>query len=248
MIDITLALMTGTDIPIEECQLIMHQPTLKEISVIGEKNFFIGIQSLCIDKSMVTLSQLDSNNVSNEFNNFTLMMSLCKQDVTKKYAIQDILTILFPKYKIVFTPRSLCFTSEQGTLITIDEQNFEALQYIVRKVLCLTQSGNDGFNPNKNNKKAMEIANKLMKARQRVSEIKARENQDGEYSLAQYISIITVGIPSMSLQDAISLTIYQLYTLMERYSLYVNWDLDIRSRLAGGKPETKTESWMKNIH
>lgn len=30
--------------------------------------------------------------------------------------------------------------------------------------------------------------------------------------------------------------------------LYVNWDLDIRSRLAGGKPESQCENWMKNIH
>jgi hypothetical protein len=33
------------------------------------------------------------------------------------------------------------------------------------------------------------------------------------------------------------LTMYQMYDLIERYSLYVNWDIDIRSRLAGGKPE-----------
>jgi len=30
--------------------------------------------------------------------------------------------------------------------------------------------------------------------------------------------------------------------------LYVNWDLDIRSRLAGGKTEKQPDNWMKNIH
>jgi hypothetical protein len=30
--------------------------------------------------------------------------------------------------------------------------------------------------------------------------------------------------------------------------LYLNWDIDIRSRLAGAKPESPTENWMKNIH
>ena len=97
MIDITLALMTGADIPVEECQLIMHQPTLKEISVLGEKTFFIGIQSLCIDKSMVTFAQNSNQNMPDNLNNFILMMSLCQQDTEKKHAIQDILTILFPK-------------------------------------------------------------------------------------------------------------------------------------------------------
>ena len=48
--DISLALMTGVDIPIPECQLILHQPTLKEISMMGEKDFFIGAHTLCINK------------------------------------------------------------------------------------------------------------------------------------------------------------------------------------------------------
>ena len=36
--------------------------------------------------------------------------------------------------------------------------------------------------------------------------------------------------------------------LVERYMLYLNWDMDIRSRLAGAKPDSQPENWMKNIH
>ena len=46
MKDIKLALMTGVDIPIPECQITLHQPTIKEISMIGEEDFFIGVQCL----------------------------------------------------------------------------------------------------------------------------------------------------------------------------------------------------------
>lgn len=52
----------------------------------------------------------------------------------------------------------------------------------------------------------------------------------------------------MSLQNAMDLTMYQLYDLVERYTLYTDWDIDIRSRLAGGKPDSKPDNWMKNIH
>ena len=52
----------------------------------------------------------------------------------------------------------------------------------------------------------------------------------------------------MSLQDAMDLTMFQLYDLVERYMLYINWDMDIRCRLAGGKPENTPDNWMKNIH
>lgn len=52
----------------------------------------------------------------------------------------------------------------------------------------------------------------------------------------------------MSMQESVELTMYQLFDLIERYSLYINWDLDIRSRLAGAKGEKPIENWMKSIH
>jgi hypothetical protein len=41
--DTRLALMCGVDIPIPECELTIHQPRIKEISFVGERDFFIGI-------------------------------------------------------------------------------------------------------------------------------------------------------------------------------------------------------------
>jgi hypothetical protein len=84
-----------------------------------------------------------------------------------------------------------------------------------------------------------------MRGRQRVAEQKGETNLS---IFSQYLSTITVGIHSMSLKDAMELTIYQLYDLVERYMLYVNWDIDIRSRLAGANPDSKPDNWMKNIH
>lgn len=66
--------------------------------------------------------------------------------------------------------------------------------------------------------------------------------------LMRYVSILTVGVESMSLDKCINLTVYQLYDLIERYGLHVGWDLDIKSRLAGGKPDDKPDDWMKDIH
>ena len=83
-----------------------------------------------------------------------------------------------------------------------------------------------------------------MRARQRV----AAQKGDKGSIFAQYMSVLTVGLNSMSLEDCSKLTMYQLFDLVERYMLYINWDLDIRSRLAGGKPDKQPDNWMKNIH
>ena len=99
------------------------------------------------------------------------------------------------------------------------------------------------FNPA--DEKAREIAEKLMRGRQRVA---AQNGSSNASVFSQYLSILTIGLNSMSLQNLADLTMFQLYDLIERYNLYINWDLDIRSRLAGGKPDTKPDNWMKNIH
>ena len=46
----SLLLLSNNDIPFISAQLTIHQPTLKEIGLIGEDTFFTGIQTLMIKK------------------------------------------------------------------------------------------------------------------------------------------------------------------------------------------------------
>ena len=242
MFDYSLGLMTGIDLPIPELQTVVHQPTIKEISMVGEQDFFIGIQLLCINKDLY----LEDANLQN-ITNFQLFMAIMqeKQTAEKKLAVQQVLTLLFPQMKVLFTPRSMLL--KQGEIdIIIDEGNFEALQHLLTLQFCLKGSGQEQFNPK--GAKAKEIAQKLMRARQRVAEQKMQGKGGGQSMFSNYLSILTVGISSMSLEDACNLTMYQLYDLVERYALYINWDLDVKTRLAGGKPDHPAENWMKNIH
>ena len=160
----------------------------------------------------------------------------------KKECVIQVLNLLFSSYKIIFTPRAISFNRDNENF-TIDESNFESLQEILKQVFCLTSSGQDSFNPV--NKAAKEIADKLMRARQRVAAQKG--SQQGSI-FTQYLSILTVGLNSMSLHDLMDITPFQMYDLVERYMLYVNWDMDARTRLAGGKPDSKPDNWMKVIH
>lgn len=84
-----------------------------------------------------------------------------------------------------------------------------------------------------------------MRGRQRVA---AQKGGDNSSVFSRYLSILTIGLSSMSLNDLLNTTIFQLYDLVERYILHMNWDIDVRTRLAGGKPDSQPENWMKNIH
>ena len=240
--DYRLALMTGVDIPVPECGLTLHQPTIQEISMIGEEQFFIGVQVLCVDKNMYTQGEIASLEMTN-FQIFMMIMNE-KTQLAKKTAVFQLLGLLFPWYNPMITPRALLL-NKNGENSIIDEDNFEFLQAIFSQLFCLSASAQDSFNPG--NDAAKKIADKLMRARQRVAAQKKAENGDGSV-FAQYLSILTIGLDSMSLSDLAHLTMYQLYDLVERYKLYVNWDLDIRQKLAGGKPDSSPDNWMKIIH
>ena len=240
--DIKLALMCGTDIPIPECQAVVHQPKLKEIALIGETDFFMGIQTLCINKNMITQGET----LLADTNNFQIFMTVMqeKETLDKKEAVQQLFPLIFPKQQLILTPRSLILKDKNESII-IDENNFEAFQKVIGQIFC-TMSGpmeTQVFNPG--SKKAKEIADKLMKARQKVAE---QKNEGNGSIFSQYISTLTVGLNSMSINDCLNLTMYQLFDLVERYMLYVNWDLDTKVRLAGGNSDKPPENWMKNIH
>ena len=239
--DIRLALMCGIDIPIPDCQLVIHQPKIKDIAYLGEKEFFTGVQSICINKHMIVQDKALLEN-SNNFQIYMKIMSE-KETADKKMAVQQIMPLFFPNHKLMITPKSFVL-KEDKNMIMIDENNFEYLQEAISTICCLRSGpeGQDSFNPA--DARAAEIAKKLMKGRQKVAEQKGETDSS---IFSQYLSTLTIGLNSMSLQDLMNLTIYQLYDLIERYGLYTSWDIDVRSRLAGAKPESKPDNWMKNI-
>ena len=240
--DITLALMTGIEIPYPPLQLIIHSPTIKEIAYMGEQEFFTAIQYLCIDKDSVTQDE----NVLLNLSNFQILMKVLEQpsSADKKILIQTLLMLLFPSSQILMTPRSINIITDDN-IVMIDEGNFEEFQDIIKRILCMTnmfQGKNVMYNPE--GKKAKEIAAKLMKGRQRVA---AQKAEKGDSVLTRYLSILRIGA-QIPLSESIEYNLFQLFDQVERYSAYVEWDTDLRVRLAGGKPDKQVESWMRNLY
>lgn len=240
--DYRLALMCGNDLPVPACQLVVHQPKLTEIALIGDKDFLIGVQCLCLYKSMF----VEDKNLLSNINNFQIFMMIMQEKTAKdkKEAVKQVLTLLFPNYKVLFTPNSLLLQSDNNDTIIIDENNFEQLQDVLRLIFCMKNAPMDQVAFNPAGEKAKEIAKKLQRGRERI----AAERNDKDSSIfSQYISTLVIGL-HLSLQQIIELTMFQLYDLIERFMLWTNWDLDVRMRLAGGKPDESPDNWMKNIH
>ena len=239
MNNLSAALMAGIDIPFEEACLVIHQPSLLEISYCGELNFFTGLQLLTINKN-VYMSQ-DEFNLKDQ-SEFQIFMMLMQQSEIKpqKEKVIDFLQLIFPQENIIFTPRAIVIGNSN-----IDEDNFSIFQNLLKTIFCTNNYSQQlGFNPKGN--KATEIAEKLQKARERIAKQKQAESGD-DGLIAHYASMLSVGL-QLPIHSIFNYTLFQLLDAVERYTLWLNWDLDIKVKLAGGNSDKQPDNWMKNLH
>jgi len=75
----------------------------------------------------------------------------------------------------MLTPRSLVLASKDGN-ITIDENNFDYLQDILRLIFCTKNGPMDSQSFNPADDKAREIAEKLMRGRARIAAERGESN------------------------------------------------------------------------
>ncbi len=245
-----LTLISAIDIPIPELRVNIHQPTLKEIAYIGERNFYQYAGILTLEKegliSNQELSFEDKEALSSQ-SNFQILMSIIQADPTKKVGVQMLLSLLFPQNNIEIEERFIMLvdTKNKSTAM-IDENNFEILQSVVRTIACLSNPGGaEEFNPA--GEQARKIAERIKKFRAKVKALKGEEDKDEGSIIARYTSALGIGSNAYTLQNLLDLTLYQLFDQLERFSLHSSYEVVMQAKMAGAK-DVEDVDWLKNIH
>lgn len=243
-----LLLMSKNDIPFEEARLIIHNPTLKEIAIIGEDVFFMGCEYLNFSKQF--LKEQDKNRLK-DFTDFEILMTIMKNNdiVIKqgKEAIEMVLALLFPEYQISFLPMSIMLSKDSERFL-IDKENFENFRNIVSQMFCLnkTKSGAHKYNPG--GVQAMELVKKFQERDKKLAKLKRQGKQDeGITIFSQYISILSVGLKK-DINDLLQYTVYQLFEQLQRFKAKQNFDIYIQAKMAGAKDIQDVDNWMSDIH
>lgn len=241
--DIRLALMSGVDIPVPECQVILHQPRIREIAMLGENDFNTAAHLLCLS----TEDWNQQMEIPEDLNSFNILMRVLqeKEAADKKQMVKIVLSLVLPKYQVLLTPRSIICNGEEENLI-IDEGNFEFFQKILRKIFCIKKKVEkedeipETYNPA--NEKAKKIAEKLYAGRKKLNDLKENKYPD-DSALSRYFSILAIGL-GYTPEELNDLTLQQLMNLAERYTMKIRYDMIISVRLAGGKPDEQPDNWM----
>lgn len=246
----SLTLLAGVDFPIPEIKVNIHQPTIREIAYIGERNFYEAANTLVVKKEqyvsiLENISEEDKN-VLLKMSNFEVFLKLMNTENVSKVKVQMLLTLLFPMYHIQMEERFIFFTNTKDTknTVVINETNFDILQEVVVTILCLySGTAKEEFNPAGDRAKA--IVEKIKRGRAKIAKLKGEAEESSSF-LSKYISGLGVGTNSLNIHDVLDLTIYQLLNQLERFSLYTKYNASIQARMAGAK-DVEDVDWLKDI-
>lgn len=246
-----LTLISGVDIVIPELKTSLHQPTIKEIAYVGEKDFYEAAEILTVDKEKFVprLENIpeEDKNVLLQMSNFELFLKLTNMKAETTIKIYSLLALLFPQHSIQIEDRFIFLVKQnEKTAITtiVDENNFDILQKVVITTLCLDiGKGEEEFNPA--GVKAREIAEKIKRGREKAAKLKGENGKQSSSILSKYISSLGIGTNTLNIKDILGLTLYQFFNQLERYDLFTKYNISIQARMAGAK-DVEDIDWLQD--
>ena len=125
-----LQLLSGNDIPFPAAQITIHQPTIKEIGLIGEEEFFTGQQILTFSKDILT--EEDKMNLEDK-TNFDILIAILRERNAvmqkNRNCVEMVLALIFPWYTINISNDGIVLEKEEERHL-INNDNFEAFKVI----------------------------------------------------------------------------------------------------------------------
>lgn len=244
-----LLLLSGAPIPFIEGTITMTQPTIYDISFLGEEVLFTGCELLKFTKDI--LLDEDKSRLLN-YSDFNILMSIMNDKSSSMIynlnCAKQVLELLFPLYSVEITQNKIEFRNPQTWVLEgeINENNFASFRELIIQVLCL-QKHNQRTEYNAQGELAKKIAEKFKKRQQQLAELSSKKPSQKIAIFSRYISILAVG-EHKDINSFMRYTIYQLFDEFERFNLKMQYDVYFKARIAGAKDLEEPQDWMKDIH
>ena len=240
-----LLYLSGNEVPFAAAGLNIQQPRIKDIALLGEENFYAGIEFLKFDKDI--LPDEDKIKLENKSNFEVLIAIMNEQNLTiqrQKLQVTMVLALLFPEYQIDINLKAISLTKGEEKR-QINNDNFEEFKNIIKHMFCLDNENGEGGDYNPQGEMAKKIAAKL---KRRHNQIQKDKNPNEKISiLEKYVSILAVG-EQKDMNSLLNYTVYQLFDELQRYQLKLAWDINLKAKLAGATDLKDAEDWMKELH
>ena len=203
--------LSGQDVPVQECNIVIHQPTIKQIVMFKETTFISAVQLFSnVDDNITKIRE--ANPSAEQFTDFQLLMALINQNDKIKQNINDFFELVFPSYVIEIKDNDICFYKNERKIGIINLYNYKIFCDTVENLFGLPLDKKK-YNPA--NKKAEELAKKFKKRAEILAKKKGKDN-DSPSLFGSYISILSIGM-NININILFNYTPFQLYDTFNRY-------------------------------
>ena len=237
--------LSGQDVPVIECNIVIHQPTVKQIVLFKETVFISATQLFGkIDDNIFRIRE--SNPSIEQFTDFQILMAILNQDEEVRENINTFFELIFPQYIIKICEEDICFYYNEQKVGIINSYNYKIFCDTIDKLFGLP-TDKKKYNPA--NKKAQELAEKF-KRREEILAKKKGKSDDSPSLFGSYISILSVGM-NIDINILLNYTPFQLYDIFDRYWKKVNSDFYQKISTTPMMDVSKIEepdSWTDNLY
>lgn len=206
--------LSGGQVLVQECNIAVSQPTIKQIVMFGEDTFLITVQLLGHAENYVKELR-EGNSQLSMLSDFQLLLVILREDPQLKRSIKDFFELVMPNYEISIEDASIDFLVEKQLVGQLTPFNFEFFQNILLNLFEPFRSSEDDYHIDENNKKAKEIYEKLKAGREKRAKLKNLDN-DKNSMYGTYISILAVGL-NRNFKELYDYTPFQLNDCFMRY-------------------------------
>lgn len=256
MVD-SLRLLAGSPLPVPELSVEIHQPTLREVALLGEKELYqvYSLLTLTSEKYMKMVEAKAEGDkemieaVKNKLmfmDDFQLVLETALQDGALNSNLIGFLYIIFPKAKKITVEKNFLIiswlNSDKKELLMTNKE-FQHFVPVIDRMFNTGNSNKEAFNPI--NDKAAEIAAKIEARRKRLAKEKG-EDKEEKSALATGISVLAT-VDGMSLDTILNYTIPQLYYQLERSRKYSEYQTQITLGAFAGLKDVEIADWTHSI-
>lgn len=232
-----LKLLRGKEITIDGVGTITPI-AIEEIVEIGEKTFYQYLNHICFDIDDLNATQEEKNKLfEDNITSFHLIVSGCMYD-------NEYLNLVLSAFKFFFH-EDIQFFQEAGFFYFgdlkeqryITMENFEDIKKVIKLQNCLLK--NDILEENPKDERTRILLEKRRKAREKLARAKARDNDSDSENItfADLVSIMCANANGVNYENVWNMNYYMFQNQFQRMKLIDDFDISIRSLLAGAKSD-----------
>lgn len=238
----SLTLMAGAPIAIEEYNLIIYQPKIMDIALIGEKKFFESISIFKLEKNTFLKliikgrSAEETVQITNLFydkTNDEIILFLLSNDSDLQKITNNLFSLLFKDIdQINFLEDCIYIKFNDGQQSIINSDNFYIIKDIINQIFS-SNEGSQKYNPASG--AAEMIVKKLKEREQKIQKMKNESENETKPIIANYLLILSIGSNNFNMDNLLQMTLYQLFAVMKKYSLYEQYQMQVKALMAGAE-------------